>query len=73
MVRIVTLEHFIVLAAHVVVAQTNVMVAGGGRQRCLVRDDRWDYGGFEILSPPLFGLFAADSGTLDAQNVQIDQ
>lgn len=73
MVCVVALEHFIVLAAHVVIAQANIVVAGGGGLRCLLRDDRRDYGGFEILSSALFGLFAAGSGTHDAQRVKVYQ
>lgn len=71
MVRVVALEHFVILAAHVVVAQANIVAAGGGRLRCLVLVDRRDYGGFEILSPPLFGLLPAGSAANDAQRVQV--
>lgn len=70
-VRIVALEHFVVLPAHIVVAQADFVVAGGRRLRGLRLDDRRDHGRFEVLSSPLFCFFAARSSTQHAQRVQV--
>lgn len=67
-VRVVALETLVVLAAHVVVPQAGVVVAG---RRGLLRGDGRHRGGFGSLSGGLFGFLAPRRGAQDAQRIQI--
>lgn len=70
-VRVVALEHLVILTTHVKVAKAGVVVSCGRWLWGLLRNDRGDHCGFGGLPRHLFGLFTSRGCTQDAEGVQI--